>query len=214
MALANNVGGWFGRVLGDLAECGYDAEWENIPASALGAPHRRERVWIVAYPEKVVSEPANRRGAGASPAYETRRPSVRSRRTPDVADAKEDGRTQRGAWHEGRNLIATASKRVGAEPAGNGSDGNPQVMADPSEIRQPRSRESVLALCAAAQADRQAVGAISGGIGSIWRSEPDVGRVANGVPKRVDRLGGLGNAVVPQIPELIGNAILASEAAA
>jgi DNA (cytosine-5)-methyltransferase 1 len=42
-------GGWFGRVLGDLAECGYDAEWENIPASALGAPHRRERVWIVAY---------------------------------------------------------------------------------------------------------------------------------------------------------------------
>ena len=34
-------GGWFGRVLGDLAECGYDAEWENIPASALGAPHRR-----------------------------------------------------------------------------------------------------------------------------------------------------------------------------
>lgn len=43
-------GGWFGRILGDLAECGYDAEWENIPASALGAPHRRERVWIVAYP--------------------------------------------------------------------------------------------------------------------------------------------------------------------
>ena len=46
-------GGWFGRILGDLAECGYDAEWENIPASALGAPHRRERVWIVAYPSKV-----------------------------------------------------------------------------------------------------------------------------------------------------------------
>ena len=43
-------GGWFGRVLGDLAECGYDAEWENIPASALGAPHRRERVWLCAYP--------------------------------------------------------------------------------------------------------------------------------------------------------------------
>ena len=44
-------GGWFGRVLGDLAECGYDAEWENIPASAMGAPHRRERVWLIAYPE-------------------------------------------------------------------------------------------------------------------------------------------------------------------
>ncbi len=46
---SNKPGGWFGRILGDLAECGYDAEWENIPASALGAPHRRERVWIVAY---------------------------------------------------------------------------------------------------------------------------------------------------------------------
>jgi len=46
-------GGWFGRILGDLAECGYDAEWENIPASAVGAPHRRERVWIVAYPNEV-----------------------------------------------------------------------------------------------------------------------------------------------------------------
>lgn len=45
-------GGWFGRVLGDLAECGYDAEWENIPAAAMGAPHLRERVWIVAYPKQ------------------------------------------------------------------------------------------------------------------------------------------------------------------
>jgi DNA (cytosine-5)-methyltransferase 1 len=38
-----------------------------------------------------------------------------------------------------------------------------------------------------------------------------VGRVANGVPDRVDRLKALGNAVVPQIPELIGRAILAAE---
>jgi DNA (cytosine-5)-methyltransferase 1 len=45
-------GGWFGRVLGDLAECGYDAEWENIPASALGAPHSRERVWLIAYADQ------------------------------------------------------------------------------------------------------------------------------------------------------------------
>jgi DNA (cytosine-5)-methyltransferase 1 len=46
--------------------------------------------------------------------------------------------------------------------------------------------------------------------GGWWRVEPDVGRVANGVPSRVDRLRCLGNAVVPQIPELIGNAILQS----
>ena len=49
-------------------------------------------------------------------------------------------------------------------------------------------------------------------VGSLgwWRTEPNVGRVANGVPFRVDRLKGLGNAVVPQIPEIIGRAILAS----
>lgn len=39
-----------GRVLGDLAALGYDAEWDCIPASAVGAPHRRDRVWLVAYP--------------------------------------------------------------------------------------------------------------------------------------------------------------------
>lgn len=39
------------RVLGSLAEIGYDAEWEIIPACALGAPHARERMFIVAYPQ-------------------------------------------------------------------------------------------------------------------------------------------------------------------
>lgn len=47
--LTGERGRWFGRVLGDLAALGYDAEWECIPASAVGAPHRRDRVWIVAY---------------------------------------------------------------------------------------------------------------------------------------------------------------------
>ena len=42
-----------------------------------------------------------------------------------------------------------------------------------------------------------------------WHIEPDVGRVANGIPKRVDRLKGLGNAIVPQIAQQIGEAIKA-----
>jgi DNA (cytosine-5)-methyltransferase 1 len=48
LRLTNPAG--IGRVLGDLAEIGYDAEWESIPASTVGAPHDRDRVWIVAYP--------------------------------------------------------------------------------------------------------------------------------------------------------------------
>jgi DNA (cytosine-5)-methyltransferase 1 len=37
------------RVLGDLAESGFDAEWDCIPAAAVGAPHLRDRIWLVAY---------------------------------------------------------------------------------------------------------------------------------------------------------------------
>ncbi len=40
-----------GDVLGTLADIGYDAEWHCIPASAFGAPHARDRVWIIAYPD-------------------------------------------------------------------------------------------------------------------------------------------------------------------
>jgi DNA (cytosine-5)-methyltransferase 1 len=57
-----------------------------------------------------------------------------------------------------------------------------------------------------ADADRRVFDATVGG---QWRTEPDVGRVAHGVPHRVDRLKGLGNAVVPQCAEWIGRLIVA-----
>ena len=53
-AVVENVKALLGRgldrVLGDLAEIGYDAEWDVFPAAAFGAPHLRERVILVAYP--------------------------------------------------------------------------------------------------------------------------------------------------------------------
>ena len=55
--ILENVGALLSRgldaVLGTLASLGYDAEWHCIPASAVGAPHRRDRIWIMAYPEIV-----------------------------------------------------------------------------------------------------------------------------------------------------------------
>ena len=105
-------GGWFGRVLGDLAECGYDAEWENIPAAALGAPHRRERVWIVAYPAKV--------------------------RRPEVAlfDIARNG-IEAGAWGPsgnacplgGSELIAHWEKQSGLSLVGNGFPDGSRICA-------------------------------------------------------------------------------------
>ena len=47
---ANLLKRGLGGVLWDLAEVGYDAEWHCIPASHIGAPHIRDRIWIVAYP--------------------------------------------------------------------------------------------------------------------------------------------------------------------
>ena len=40
-----------GSVLGELAEIGYDSEWHCIPAASIGAAHRRDRVFIIAYPQ-------------------------------------------------------------------------------------------------------------------------------------------------------------------
>jgi DNA (cytosine-5)-methyltransferase 1 len=63
------------------------------------------------------------------------------------------------------------------------------------------------------RARQRAFGPRSGAEPRAWQPEPAVGRVAHGIPRRVDRLRALGNAVVPQIPEMIGRAILATEAA-
>lgn len=56
-ALVENVPGLIvrgmGTVLRDLAALGYDAEWQMLPAAAFGAPHRRNRIFIVAYPASV-----------------------------------------------------------------------------------------------------------------------------------------------------------------
>lgn len=156
-------GGWFGRVLGDLAAIGYDAEWHCIPASYVGARHRRDRVWILAYPASIGTRREN--DAGQSFVIDKSGGGVAERRIENVAD-------------------------VAGE-------------------RQSRSGQPIFPICEKTGNCRETIGAFSSRVGSIWRAEPDVGRVANGVPRRVDRLRSLGNAVVPQIPELIGHAILA-----
>ena len=78
-------GGWFGRVLGDLAAIGYDAEWHCIPASYVGARHRRDRVWILAYPASIGTRREN--DAGQSFVIDKSGGGVAERRIENVADA-------------------------------------------------------------------------------------------------------------------------------
>ncbi len=123
-----------GRVLKDVAESGYDAEWQVLSAADFGAPHIRKRAWIV-----------------ATLADSER---LRSQRERDEWSAEGPPGLCYGTWAD-------------------------QAQAVP---------------CAATE---------------WWAVEPHVGRVAHGVPKRVDRIKGLGNAVVPQIVEWIGRRIVA-----
>tara|TARA_R110002126_G_scaffold258615_1_gene401613 strand:+ start:666 stop:1403 length:738 start_codon:yes stop_codon:yes gene_type:complete len=50
--LTGDSGRWFAQFLYDLAQIGYDAEWHCIEAAYVGAPHRRDRVWVIAYPSE------------------------------------------------------------------------------------------------------------------------------------------------------------------
>jgi DNA (cytosine-5)-methyltransferase 1 len=155
---SDRPGGWFGRVLGDLAELGYDAEWENIPASALGAPHRRERIWLVAYPSEV------------------------------RCDAGWPEQSLQGIGLARQALLAYAGSLHGEGKF----TGSAHSQRRQGSFKRP-------------------AGPRGDGFGR-WSTQPNVGRVAHGVPDRAHRLAALGNAVVPQIPELIGRAILEARA--
>jgi DNA (cytosine-5)-methyltransferase 1 len=156
------VGGGMDAVLGGLADLGYDAEWESIPAAAVGAPHLRYRVWIIG--TRVAH--ADGLGQGRSPALG---PSSLTGLRPQEAGAEPDG--------SGDGTLADADPGGWDGRAGELGPGWRGELAD----------------------------------GGWWRTEPDVGRVAHGVPARVDRLRSLGNAVVPQVVEWIGRRIIEKE---
>ncbi len=157
------LGRGMGVVLGDLAACGYDAEWDCIPAAAVGAPHRRDRVFIIAYPSSSGMDIEHRRFSGAS---------------------------GQGAVFVDRN-------------------GTVRNVADANGCRQQEfpqyNRESTKDA-----SDRKTFGCHADRCyGSAWwKTEPNVGRVADGVPHRVDRLRALGNAVVPQVAEWLGRRLM------
>ena len=171
--LSGDKGGWFGRVLGDLAEIGYDAEWHCIRASDIGAPHKRDRVWIVAYPN------SDDRGSG------------RSTESPE-----------RQAWVESGSVSPRQheqeSKQDVAYPNKSRLEGGLQNRIFNQERWEVESD---------GYASKRSIG-WKGYRNSHWDSEPNVGRVADGVSSRTHRLKCLGNAVVPQIPEIIGKAII------
>lgn len=87
-----------------------------------------------------------------------------------------------------------------------------EVLADTLRRRQQGQRQSFQPFDSTAAKNWKAARAINGCIGKIWEAEPGVGRVVDGLWKASygHRLKQLGNSVVPQIPEIIGRALMAT----
>jgi len=151
-------------VIGELADIGYDAEWRIVSAASVGANHRRDRLFIVAYPASVYGD---------------------ERGHTDNSGTFRERRTVQNETRAGGSDVAypASGNGRGAEPYGMG-----EVYGQTAKLRKQSSGGRT--------------------VGNWWKVEPDVGRVANGVPNRVDRLRGLGNAVVPQVAEVIGRLVI------
>ncbi len=157
----------FGDVLADLASCGYSADWQIIPASALGASHRRDRLVIVAYPEVFGSD-----GRG-------------NQSDSDTAS----GRCSLQSKTRGSGCVVAYSEVFSCDGIKSG---------DGSEFSETYPGLSNFLKIRGTSRDSDFID---------WETKSGMGRVADGIPYRVDRLRGLGNAVVPQLAELVGRLI-------
>ena len=151
----------FESVCTDLEGEGYEVRAFNIPAAGVGAPHRRERIWIVASLED----------------------SRRSLRSWSKFGEKDE--------NEIRKRYADQHQRPGSTSESNVADASTGRRASQEGEIQTRGNGT----------EHQ----------GWWSTEPNVGRVANGVSGRVYRLRALGNSIVPQIATEIGYAIIKAE---
>ena len=184
----------FGTVLGDLATIGYDTEWQVIPAAAVGAPHRRDRVFIVAYPKSVGGNGRKNRDNSIS---------ISARQEMGVKTRAISGNVA------DTDSIGLEGQRPEQSAAGIGRSS--QTVADNGRIGNGEHRVTTDAAIESGQRDNHQRGEANDDIRQWWAIEPDVGRVAHGVPNRVDRLRCLGNAVVPQVAEYVGRLIMAAQ---
>lgn len=204
--IGENVAGFIpmelDQVLSDLEAIGYETLPLVIPACAVDAHHRRDRVWIIARNTDEHSESTGSLNAEMEELRSTIANSESGENwrlqhggmEPDIASNGEtDSDSALLQWREiKRNESdgAVRSNEDDADAAGGGwSEGNSNARGRCERARATQERSGL--------AD-----------GSRWPPEPDVGRVAHGIPSRVDRLRCLGNAIVPQIPEIIARAIM------
>jgi DNA (cytosine-5)-methyltransferase 1 len=190
-ALLENVPGllvhrYFGTILGDLAEAGYDAEWGMFSAAEVGAPHIRNRLWILAGRNDDRSE----------------------WNLSTVADA---GRLSVNENELPRSKTEAASCESSEDVAHSEIDGwNARRTGDASQVQEWRESHRGSRQGDVSNADSDAADgvAIARRQRRFWIVEPRMGRVADGVAHRVDRLKALGNGQVPAVVVLAWTTLL------
>lgn len=165
-------------ILSDLENEGYTVESFIIPACGVGAWHRRDRIWIVAYNNTV------RCNDGKLSGTKRDEPKYKSFDRDEGLDKDvSDTRLQRQEISKEQTTGVKQCSQDVSDPQGERC----QQCEQPGPQELPTSERQIL-LCGSGDGH-------SGG----WSTEPSVGRVVNGIPNRVDRLKGLGNAIVPQV---------------
>ena len=177
--------GGLDEVITDLEITDYATTTLNISAFAgTGAPHKRERLWIIA---RNVADTSDK--------------GIRSCFRRSGSQSVEEGST--GENYDDRSNTNGKSKNIGkpqnvqkvvADTSNEGSQGR-------LSGRQNKEREGQLGYAGCSSTIHRQP------IQDGWAAEPSVGRVAHGIPRRVDRIKGLGNAIVPQIAQRIGETI-------
>ena len=203
--IGENVGGHIklglDSVLENLESEGYSARTFSISASSIGANHKRERVWIVAHSNEMQRQFLC--GQKSEQRQETFEGTSERSGTPiSMANSERLGRT------EGTEKSKELEREESSDQLDHCGEGctkcqSCQTMAN-SEGSEGNVNDSNRGNGKAPQEELFGEHGSTSGVSAWWSVEPSVGRVAHGVPDRVDRLKCLGNSVVPQIPYVIG----------
>ncbi len=182
-----------GVVLADLASMGFDAEWGVLSAADVGANHQRERIWVLGYSYDNGQASAKVRTSINERSNDSKaRQKQASKFTGPSEQYAKLAYTISNGWNERGN---DDGKHDGTISYSNGEF--QENMAYPSSQRQQRQGESNQQLRKTQDRNWQANIIKSIGERSQWTTEPDLGRVVNGVAFRVDRLKAIGNGQVP-----------------
>ncbi len=191
-------------VLENLESEGYSARTFSISASSVGAKHQRERIWIVANARQHggrIEPTGNSEGTGRGPLKTTER----SADTDTISRSSEGEKTlansvELGLEKHGHSETTESIKR-GETMADTNVEGR-QGRIHRGQNKEWENQQRYFGRNSAAHGQQEQ---------NWWDIEPELGRVAHGIPNRVDRLKGLGNSLVPQIPYFIAQSILQVE---